>query len=100
MDGLVRAWKHTINLSAVPQAIHNRTEFIAGPLMAVVDEYEGFYDVLSYGVRIARWSHDGWSVNTRKYSPTTSRHQRLVADGIALYRGCSDEICQRDYSHV
>lgn len=100
MDGLARVWKNIITAAAVPQAVHNREEFIAGALIGVIDEYEGFYDVLSYGVRIARWSHEGWSVNTRKYSATTSRHQRLVAEGITQYRSCADKVCTELYSHV
>ena len=100
MEGLARVWKNIITAAQVPQAVHNREEFIAGALIGVIDEYEGFYDVLSYGVRIARWSHEGWSVDTRKYSATTSRHQRLVAQGIDQYRGCADAVCTELYSHV
>lgn len=100
MEGLARVWKNIITAAQVPQAVHNREEFIAGSLIGVIDEYEGFYDVLSYGVRIARWSHEGWSVDTRKYSATTSRHQRLVAQGIDQYRGCADAVCTELYSHV
>jgi hypothetical protein len=100
MEGLARVWKNIITAAQVPQAVHNREEFIAGALIGVIDEYQGFYDVLSYGVRIARWSHEGWSVDTRKYSATTSRHQRLVAQGIDQYRGCADAVCTELYSHV
>jgi hypothetical protein len=100
MDGLARVWKNIIGTAKVPQAVHKREEFIAGALMGVIDEYEGFYDVLSYGVRIARWSHDGWSVNLGKYSATTTRHQRLVAEGVTQYRNCADSVCTELYSHV
>jgi hypothetical protein len=100
MEGLARVWKNIITAAQVPQAVHNREEFIAGALIGVIDEYQGFYDVLSYGVRIARWSHEGWSVDTRKYSATTSRHQRLVAQGIDQYRICADAVCTELYSHV
>ena len=100
MDGLARVWRNIIGTAQVPQAVHKREEFIAGALMGVIDEYEGFYDVLSYGVRIARWSHDGWSVNLGKYSATTTRHQRLVAEGVTQYRNCADAVCTELYSHV
>ena len=100
MDGLARVWKNIITAAKVPQAVHNREEFIAGALIGVIDEYEGHYDVFSYGVRIARWTHEGWSVDTRKYSATTSRHQRLVDEGINQYRKCADTVCTELYSHV
>lgn len=100
MEGLARVWRNIITTAQVPQAVHRRDAFIAGTLMGVIDEYEGHYDVLSYGVRIARWTHEGWIVDSRKYSATTSRHQRLVAEGITQYRECADEICTNMYSHV
>ena len=100
MEGLARVWRNMIKAAEVPQAVHKREEFIAGSLMGVIHEYEGFYDVLSYGVRIARWSHEGWSVNLGKYSATTTRHQRLVAEGVTQYRNCADAVCTELYSHV
>ena len=100
MKHLVDVWRNAIRAAAVPRAIHNRDAFIAGSMMGVVDPYEGVYEVYSYGVRIASWTHDGWAINRNKYTATTSRHQRLVAEGIAEYRTCADAKCLELYSHA
>jgi len=100
MKHLVDVWRNAIRAAAVPRAIHMREAFIAGSMMGVVDPYEGVYEVYSYGVRIASWTHDGWRIDGSKYSATTSRHQRLVGEGVAQYQTCADTKCLELYSHA
>lgn len=100
MKHLADVWRNAIRSADVPRAIHKRDAFIAGSMMAFIDPYEGVYEVYSYGVRIATWTHAGWRVADRKYSATTSRHQRLVSEGVAQYKACDDPKCLELYSHV
>ena len=59
-------------------AIREHKTFKAGALRGVVIE-SGTYVVYSYAVEIARWTAaDGWTVNDKRYSATTSRHQTQV----------------------
>ena len=60
------------------EAIRNRRDFKAAALSGVNDG-PNQYLVFSYSTVIARFVEgEGWSLNERKYSPTTSRHQTIV----------------------
>ena len=78
-----------INQHQAAEAIRNHRDFKAAALSGVNDG-PNQYTVLSYGTVIARFVEgEGWSLNERKYSPTTSRHQTIVrraTAGAALSR--------------
>ena len=60
------------------EAIRNHRDFKATALSGVNDG-PNQYLVLSYSTVIARFVEgEGWSLNERKYSKTTSRHQTIV----------------------
>jgi hypothetical protein len=60
------------------EAIRNHRDFKAAALSGVNDG-PNQYLVLSCSTVIARFVEGkGWSLNERKYSPTTSRHQSIV----------------------
>lgn len=67
-----------INQRQAAEAIRNHRDFKAAALSGVNDG-PNQYLVLSYSTVIARFVEgEGWSLNERKYSPTTSRHQNIV----------------------
>jgi hypothetical protein len=78
-----------INQRQAVEAIRNHRDFKAAALSGVNDG-PNQYIVLSYRTVIARFVEgEGWSLNERKYSPTTSRHQTIVrraTAGAALFR--------------
>jgi hypothetical protein len=67
-----------INQRQAVEAIRNHRDFKAAALSGVNDG-PNQYTVLSYSTVIARFVEgEGWSLNERKYSKTTSRHQTIV----------------------
>jgi hypothetical protein len=78
-----------INQRQAVEAIRNHRDFKAAALSGV-NNGPNQYLVLSYHDIIARFVEGkGWSLNERKYSVTTSRHQALVrraTAGNALFR--------------
>lgn len=67
-----------INQRQAVEAIRNHRDFKAAALSGVNDG-PNQYLVLSYSTVIARFVEgEGWSLNERKYSKTTSRHQAIV----------------------
>ena len=67
-----------INQRQAVEAIRNHRDFKAAGLSGV-NAGPNQYLVFSYSTVIARFVEgEGWSLNERKYSPTTSRHQAIV----------------------
>lgn len=68
------------NYREIPYLLRNREPFSGNSMSAFTDAQTGDYVVLSYNTEIARVTSAGVkTVNTSKYSTTTSRHQNLVA---------------------
>ena len=73
-----------INLRHAVEAIRNREEFKAGPLSGYHVYQPDEYVVSSYATVIAVIKDSGTYVSDQRYSTTTSRHQSIVRQAIAL----------------
>ena len=73
-----------ISLKQVPDAVQSKTVFQCNKSL-FSEQIGTAYVVYSYGKHFPVAMYDeslGWSVNTDRYSPTTSRHQSTVRRGL------------------
>lgn len=70
------------NYREIPALIAARSSF-EGNSMSAFTDYEGNYVVMSYATVISVRAPDGGiTINERKYSQTTTRHQNLVRENL------------------